>query len=173
MLTDAQITEFLVKEENRDILTELTDPRFDGRRHYNKSLYAEGCHGPLCRKKERDLGRAARRALAESEGRVYQPGRTPRLDDRDDLLTAVTDWHYRQLETARLLAKQAREQKKLAEKIAAQRDRVTALETRMKGLTAGLTVSTVSVSQSAIRSGTVRCKHTSVPSVTDTVDPRE
>jgi len=41
---------------------ELEDDRFSNRKHYSRSTYKDGCHGPLCLKAERD--KAARRYKA-------------------------------------------------------------------------------------------------------------
>lgn len=43
----------------RDTADELADEEFTNRKHYSRSTYKDGCHGPLCTKAERD--KAARR----------------------------------------------------------------------------------------------------------------
>lgn len=54
----------------QEVANELVDPDFPDRKHYNRSLYFEGCRGPLCTKAERD--RAAARY------RRRNPDRKPR-----------------------------------------------------------------------------------------------
>jgi len=46
----------------RDTADELADEEFSTRKHYSRSTYKDGCHGPLCLKAERD--KAARRYRA-------------------------------------------------------------------------------------------------------------
>lgn len=130
------IVELLTLEENRDILNELTDTRFTGRFHYNKSVYSDGCRGPLCRKKERDIARAARAALAEAEGRVYQPGRTPRLDKRDELLECVKEWHFDAIESWRKQSREAREADRIRIRLKNHEEKIAELLKQLEGLTA-------------------------------------
>jgi hypothetical protein len=46
---------------------ELLNTDFTGRKHYSRSTYKDGCHGPLCLKAERD--KAARRYAARNPDR--------------------------------------------------------------------------------------------------------
>lgn len=41
----------------RSIERELANPEHAGRSHGSRSTYNKGCHGPLCRKANRDYGR--------------------------------------------------------------------------------------------------------------------
>lgn len=40
------------------VAAELVDPEFPDRKHYSRSLYFDGCRGPLCTKAERDRAAA-------------------------------------------------------------------------------------------------------------------
>ena len=122
--------------ENFDILAELTDHRFKGRKHYNKSLYRDGCHGPLCLKKERDAAREARERAARDAGRDYQPGRTPRNDAREELLESVIAWHHAVWNRHRTERQAKRERDALVKKLAARRAEVSELETKLEELIA-------------------------------------
>lgn len=83
----------LEKEENKDILEELMDPEYASRQHYSRATYAEGCHGPLCRKAERDRGRQRNEERAHAAGRTYRPNENTRDAKRDGLLLFVIEWH--------------------------------------------------------------------------------
>jgi hypothetical protein len=65
---------------------ELVDPNFAGRKHYSRSTYKDGCHGPLCLKSERD--KAARRYAAKNPERKPKR-RTVYQVMRDDYLEKV------------------------------------------------------------------------------------
>ena len=78
-----------------DIREELLDPEFTSRSHYSRSTYALGCHGPLCRKAERDRGRHRNAFKAEVDGRKYRPNYDVRIED-DELLEKVIAWHKKQ-----------------------------------------------------------------------------
>lgn len=75
-----------------DIRAELEDEDYASRSHYSRSTYALGCHGPLCRKAERDRGRGRNERRAEDAGRDYRPNHEQRLED-DALLDQVIEWH--------------------------------------------------------------------------------
>lgn len=70
----------------RETFAELTDPEFADRKHYSRSTYKDGCHGPLCTKAERD--KAARRYAAKNPERKPHP-RSVRQVMRDDYLESV------------------------------------------------------------------------------------
>lgn len=92
----------LEKPENRDIYDELMDEKYAHRRHYSRATYADGCHGPLCRKAEKDRGRRRTEYRAEREGREYIPKEYIRQGDRDGLLNFIISWHlYHPDETER------------------------------------------------------------------------
>jgi hypothetical protein len=77
-----------------DVVIELLDVRFVNRTHASRATYAIGCHGPLCRKAERDRGRPRQRAAKEAEGRTVIPRdelHPSRV--RDDLLDKIILWH--------------------------------------------------------------------------------
>ena len=75
-----------------DVRDELNDPRYAGRTHYKKATYAKGCRGPLCRKLERDEGRAETERAAIEAGREYRPRWTP-AQERDAELDTIIAWH--------------------------------------------------------------------------------
>lgn len=83
----------LEKPENRDIVEELNDEKFISRQHYSRATYALGCHGPLCRRAERDRGRQRTQKKAEDSGREYQPNPDLRKDDREGLMQFIINWH--------------------------------------------------------------------------------
>jgi len=82
----------LQKPENADIFEELTDQEYIRRQHYSRATYALGCHGPLCRRAERDRGRRRNEIRALTEGREYTPGEN-RKADREALLDFIIAWH--------------------------------------------------------------------------------
>jgi hypothetical protein len=87
------LTTELGKPENADIVMELKDPKYASRQHYSRSTYASGCHGPLCRKSERDRGRKRNEARAREAGRPYNPSVDEDANPRDPLLDMVIHWH--------------------------------------------------------------------------------
>ena len=99
------VIEFMRERFAPDVFAELTDPRFPKRQHYSRSLYYEGCHGPLCRKAESDRARRKTKYVAESEGRKYVP--RPKMREalgnvkRDEELARVIGWHLNECEIAR------------------------------------------------------------------------
>lgn len=99
------IEEILKLPEMADVVEELNDPKYASRRHFSRATYALGCHGPLCRKKERDNGRAKNERKALREGRPYnEGGKTGRKYDRDALLEYVAEWHKYDLAIRKLKA---------------------------------------------------------------------
>lgn len=61
----------LLNELAAEVAAELSDERFAGKRHYDRNRYAEGCHGPLCKKAERD--RANAKYAANNPNRKRRP----------------------------------------------------------------------------------------------------
>ena len=61
------MTEDLISQ----LVDELTNPEFEGRKHYSRSTYKDGCHGPLCTKSERD--RAAKKRERQNPHRRTVP----------------------------------------------------------------------------------------------------
>lgn len=74
-----------------DVRAELEDEDYATRKHYSRATYALGCHGPLCRKAERDRGRDRNAKRANSEGREYKPNSDVRLDDPE--LDEIVEWY--------------------------------------------------------------------------------
>lgn len=72
----------------RDTLAELTHEKFITRKHYSRSTYKDGCHGPLCLKAERD--KAARRYAARRPDKDTKE-RTAWQIARDAYLEAVIE----------------------------------------------------------------------------------
>ena len=70
------------------VLAELIDPEFGHRKHYSRSTYKDGCHGPLCLKAERD--KAARRYAARNPEKKSR-GRRQCDIDRDLYLDDVIE----------------------------------------------------------------------------------
>ncbi len=70
------------------LVNELTDPEFEGRKHYSRSTYKDGCHGPLCTKSERD--RAAKKRERQNPHRRTVP-RAAALAELDGHLDRVID----------------------------------------------------------------------------------
>lgn len=83
----------LEREENADIFLELNDSKYLSRQHYSRATYALGCHGPLCRRAERDRGRRRTQQKAESKGREYQPNPEIQKNDREGLMQFIISWH--------------------------------------------------------------------------------
>ena len=75
-----------------DVRAELEDKDYEGRSHYSRATYALGCHGPLCRARERDRGRLRNQRRAEDAGREYEPAERLRLES-DELLDRIIRWH--------------------------------------------------------------------------------
>lgn len=78
------MTESLIGE----LVDELTNPEFKGRKHYSRSTYKDGCHGPLCTKSERD--RAAKKRERQNPHRRTVP-RAADLVALDEHLDKVID----------------------------------------------------------------------------------
>lgn len=74
-----------------DVREELEDEEYATRKHYSRATYALGCHGPLCRKAERDRGRGRNERRAKDSGREYKPNPDIRLDDPD--LDEIVEWY--------------------------------------------------------------------------------
>lgn len=74
----------------KEVRDELEDERFTTRSHYSRATYALGCHGPLCRKAERDRGRKRNERRAEDDGREYAPNPGQRIEDE---LDEIIRWH--------------------------------------------------------------------------------
>jgi hypothetical protein len=74
-----------------DVRAELEDEEYATRKHYSRATYALGCHGPLCRKKERDRGRDRNEVRAKNAGRKYRPNQEVRLDN--PTLDEIVDWY--------------------------------------------------------------------------------
>ena len=97
-----------------DVLEELNDPRFATRMHYSRSTYAMGCHGPLCRRAERDRERKRTEARALAAGREYIPNMTAREVERDALLNRIIGVHLMQHEEKRLRRRDAAREARFA-----------------------------------------------------------
>lgn len=82
----------LTEDMPDDVRQELEDERFTSRSHYSRATYALGCHGPMCRKRERDRGRIRNEQLATDEGREYKPNPDMRIAD-DETLDQIIRWH--------------------------------------------------------------------------------
>lgn len=109
MLDDISIEEIMRLGFVPDVVEELNDPRFLTRKHGSGATAALGCHGPLCRKHERDKQRRRNQRRAEAAGREYRP--YTQLWDRDELLDAIMVWHEHYLVLGRLEARsQARQE---------------------------------------------------------------
>jgi len=63
------------------VLFELTDQRFIGRRHHRRKLYNQDCRGPLCRKVERDRSRVRYRKAHDASPKRYNK-RASMFDDQ-------------------------------------------------------------------------------------------
>lgn len=64
-----------------DVREELENPEYITRKHYSRSTYALGCHGPMCRRAETLRGRDRNEARALDQGREYVPNPKIRLED--------------------------------------------------------------------------------------------
>lgn len=89
-----------------DIREELEDPEYSSRQHYSRATYALGCHGPLCRKAERDRGRNRNEQRAHARGNKYKPNHDFRLSDPDNI-DEIIEWHVAELAERRTLARTA------------------------------------------------------------------
>lgn len=78
-----------------DVREELEDPKYITRKHYSRSTYAQGCHGPLCRKAEKDRGRGRNAVKAKAKGKVYVPNHKIRDDERDAQLQEIIDYYLK------------------------------------------------------------------------------
>lgn len=76
-----------------DVLEELSDPRFSHRKHYSRSTYALKCHGPLCRKAERDRGRGRWFDKQAAKGIEVQPRPGARFLEDDARLEPIIKWY--------------------------------------------------------------------------------
>lgn len=74
-----------------DVREELENPEFASRKHYSRSTYALGCHGPFCRKAEKDRGRERNEDNAKAKGRAYVPNHKIRKNERDELLEKLIE----------------------------------------------------------------------------------
>jgi len=83
----------LNNEENGDILDELKDPEFATRTHGKRSTHSAGCHGPLCRKAERDASHQRYRRRRQAEGAVVTSFPPSEVRARDAFLGRVIEWH--------------------------------------------------------------------------------
>lgn len=86
-----------------DVQLELSDPFFNDRTHGKKPTYQAGCHGPLCRKNERDTKRREYLQKMKAAGRIVQTRRPRASQARDPELELIQRWHEslgRELEEA-------------------------------------------------------------------------
>lgn len=96
------VQNILSRPENQDLFDELNDPDYLNRLHYSRATYALGCHGPLCKMKERHRGRRRTETATRDKGRPYFPNEKVRKVDRDVELMIVYNWHKHDLEGRRL-----------------------------------------------------------------------
>lgn len=78
----------------QEVTEELSGP-LGHRLHYSKGTYADGCRGPMCRKRERDATKERQEAKRRTSGLPYRPQK----DDeetclRDDFLNDII-WRHR------------------------------------------------------------------------------
>lgn len=87
-----------------DVLDEIQDEEYINRTHGRRSTYAVGCHGPLCRKAERDRGRPRMRVLRGLDPSDMEPDTKAREDDvlLDRYLTWYIKWRERAIQAKRL-----------------------------------------------------------------------
>lgn len=80
-----------------DVREELLDPRFLGRTHGYRRTYLHGCHGPLCKKPEREYMRIRTARKAFRQGKMYTPAIALRTHlmpiNRDELLEEIIEQH--------------------------------------------------------------------------------
>lgn len=79
-----------------DVKFELEDKRYGDRTHGTRATYAEGCHGPLCRKAERDRGRKRHESRQMAAGKIVTPRPPGDAQARDSLLDRITEAHRRE-----------------------------------------------------------------------------
>lgn len=84
----ASSVELMLTQLQLETFAELADPAFIHRKHFSRSTYKVGCHGPLCLKSERD--KRVRRYAA------LKPTRIPRERSflekaRDEYLETVIE----------------------------------------------------------------------------------
>ena len=91
LINEENIAQILEWPELADVKAELEDPKYGNRSHGSGGTSAKGCHGPLCKKRERDKRRQRTANKAKREGR--EVAYAERLYDRDALLEAITVWH--------------------------------------------------------------------------------
>lgn len=77
----------------KDIQDELADPKYSTRKHYSRATYALGCHGPLCRKAEKDRGRQRNENRTKALGKEYVPGKNRRDDSK---MEEIVSWYLSQ-----------------------------------------------------------------------------
>lgn len=78
-LTDCDLLDVELVELWNELVKELLDAEYVGRRHENRRTYDAGCHGPMCRKAVREHGR--RRASTKP-------------NERYKTIDAVLDFYY-------------------------------------------------------------------------------
>ncbi len=81
-------------QDHPDILEELNDPDYAQRSHGKRATYAQGCHGPLCRKTERDNTRARHVKRQQAKGKRVYPRDPGPAREMDEFLERVTEWHH-------------------------------------------------------------------------------
>jgi hypothetical protein len=82
-----------------EIVAELTDERFTTRQHYSRATYADGCHGPMCRLKEKHRGRKRLEERAQEAGVAGYDPRYRKLDDEQ--VIEIVKWHLAYTATRR------------------------------------------------------------------------
>lgn len=85
-----------------DVLFELSDPAFLTRQHYSRATYAKGCHGPLCKRRERERARKRTETRAKRKGREYIPNEDIRLQEDEALMERIIVWHLAEVASKRL-----------------------------------------------------------------------
>jgi hypothetical protein len=89
----SEVASMTLEDMPDEVIFELTDERFINRTHYKRATYALGCHGPLCRKSERDRGLERQRDI-----RGTKRDDTPETKAREDdaILNKCIAWHLQQ-----------------------------------------------------------------------------
>lgn len=73
-----------------EVDAELADEKYEGRSHFSRNLYAEGCHGPLCTYRERlKAARLYAQANPERKPRTKKPEALARDEYLDSVLVAL------------------------------------------------------------------------------------
>lgn len=72
-----------------DIAAELRDSDYEGRKHYSRSTYADGCRGPLCRLAETHRGRTRNEERARERGSTYRPYLDRRKVEGEEVLMKI------------------------------------------------------------------------------------